>query len=50
MAIVNRFYDEHTGLLSQLEREFYSTDALKQQQLAGWIQVHHNVFHDTDAA
>jgi len=50
MAIVSRFYHEHTDLLSQLEREFYSTDALMEQQLAGWIRVHHDVFHVTDAA
>jgi hypothetical protein len=50
MTIVSRFYSEHSDLLSQLEREFYSTDALMQQQLAGWIRVHHDVFHVTDAA
>ncbi len=50
MAIVSRFYDEHTDLLSQLEREFYSTDALMEQRLAGWIRVHNDVFHVRDAA
>lgn len=50
MAIVRRFYDEHAELLSQLEREFYSTDVLMEQQLAGWIRVHHDVFHATNAA
>jgi hypothetical protein len=50
MAIVSRFYDGHAELLDQLEGEFYSTDALMEQQLAGWIRVHHDVFHATDAA
>lgn len=44
MAIVRRFYDEQTDLLDEWEREFYSTEALMEQQLAGWIQVHHDVF------
>lgn len=50
MAIVRRFYGEHTDLLDQLEGEFYSTDALMEQQLAGWIRVHDDIFHVTDAS
>ena len=50
MAIVSKFRDEHTDLLSRLEGEFYSTDALTQQQLVGWIRLHKDVFNFTDFA
>ena len=50
MAIVSRFYDAQADFLTDLERQFYSTGALMEQQLAGWIRVHHDVFHVTDAA
>ena len=50
MAIVKGFYVEHADLLSQLEAEFYYTDILMEQQLAGWKRVHHDVFHVTDAS
>jgi len=50
MAIVSKLYDAHTDLLSRLEREFYSTDALMQHQLASWIRLHKDVFNSTDFA
>jgi hypothetical protein len=50
MAIVSRFYEERAELLSNLEREFYSTDALMEQQLAAWIRVHHGAFHASGPA
>ncbi len=50
MATVSRFYEERADLLRQMESEFYATDGLREQQLAGWIRVHRDVFHVTDAA
>jgi len=50
METVERLYDKHGDLLSQLESEFYRVDGSMQRQLAGWIRVHKDVFAITNAA
>ena len=50
MAIVETIYEQHADLLDRLEGDFYSTDELMEQQLAGWIRVHKDVFTETHAA
>jgi len=44
MAIVEGIYENQGDLLSNLESEFYRADGLMEQQLAGWIRVHKDVF------
>jgi Domain of unknown function (DUF4375) len=50
MAIVEAFYKDYADLLDQLEGDFYLTDDLMRQQLAGWIRVHKDVFTGTHAS
>jgi hypothetical protein len=44
MALVEGLYEQNAELLDHLEEEFYSTDELMEQQVAGWIRVHKDVF------
>jgi len=50
MRIISNLCEQHRPLLDRLEADYYSTDALMQRQLAGWIRVHEDVFGKSDMA
>ncbi|MEO8350778.1 MAG: DUF4375 domain-containing protein [Chthoniobacteraceae bacterium] len=45
MEFVEHLCDRNRDLFDRWEGDYYNTEALMGQQLAGWIRVHDDVFH-----
>lgn len=50
VEFVERLCEQDSDLFNRWERDYYATNALMERQLAGWIRVHHDVFHATNVA
>jgi hypothetical protein len=44
LEFVDRLYQLYPSHLDRLESEYFQTDDLMEQQLAGWIRVHDDLF------